>query len=164
MAEQTLKVLAMDLLRDLVTYRTHTSIHKDTKPDHIKRFIREMSDRVMENTDIDTLVTSENPLEDKTALHSLIQEVYKYSNNKQTYIFRTVCLFTYIAEMCVNLPEERHPVIVHNVTGVLMSLPQGWNAISVFQEMYEWERTKVVAMRVIICSLCIATVLVWMMR
>ncbi len=152
-----------DLLTDLIKYRTKQEI--DSNPNHVKRMIRDLSNEIKDKMDIDKPEEFKYLLGNTLALETIIQVLYQNASTKEHYIFSTITLFTYIAEMCKDVSEESHYLITENVIVVLKSSIQGQFAMLLIDKMYQHEKVKTILKRVTLCSICLGVLgLVWYLQ
>ena len=148
-----------DILKDLITYRISKREDQIKCKDNVKNFIRKTSDYAKAEIDIKEPLKLEYLLGNTQAVEDLMNALYQNAKTKEQYVFYTICLFTYIAELCKNVSKESHSLIIDNVIVVLRSIRHGQFTMSLFQKMYEWEKTKVTLKRVALCAVATAGLL-----
>ena len=152
-----------DILKDLITYRISKSEVQIQCKDNIKNFIRKTSDRIKLEMDLDEPVRLEFILGNLQALEDLITVLFLKAETDEQYVIYTICLFTYIAELCKNVSKESHRLIADNVIVVLKSNTKGQLVLHLFQKMYEWEKTKSTLKKITLCA-AVAVGIFWFMK
>lgn len=144
--------MTRELLRDLILYRTRGD-DGPSNPDPIQRMVRKMSEDVRESLDIsenDKLIVG-----DTKALEKVLKVLYQEPITDVQCIFNTICLFTYIAEVCNDLSEDSIPLMTDNVIVVLKSSTQGQRFMSLVYRMYRDEKVMGVAKSAVLCAVCL---------
>ena len=119
------EAVTRDILKDLITYRISKREIQIQCKDNVKNFIRETSDYAKAEIDIKEPLKLEYLLGNTQAVEDLMNALYQNAKTKEQYVFYTICLFTYIAELCKNVSKESHGLIIDNVIVVLKSIKHG---------------------------------------
>ena len=73
-----------------------------------------MSDQVKDEIDIEKPLELEYLLGNIQALEDLINVLYINAKSEEQYLFYTLALFTYIAELCKKVSKQSHGLIVES--------------------------------------------------
>ena len=157
------EAVTRDILKDLITYRISKREIQIQCKDNVKNFIRKTSDYAKAEIDIKESLKLEYLLGNLQALEYLMNALYQNAKTKEQYVFYTICLFTYIAELCKNASKESHRLIADNVIVVLKSNLQGQYVLHLFQKMYEWEKTKSTLKKITLCA-AVTVGIFWFMK
>ena len=150
-----------DILKDLIMYRASSKCHPPSCTVKVK--MRKMSDKIKIEMDVKDPFKPEDLLANVQALEGVIRALYLHAETQEQHVLYTVCLFTYIGELCKNVPVESHRIVVNNVIVVLKSTVKGRIAMSLFRQMNDRERTKTILKRAFIMgTLAIGTL--WLLR
>ena len=97
------------------------------------------------------------------ALKAVIRSLYLHAETEEQHVLYTVCLFTYVSKLCKNLSVGSHELIADKVIYVLKSTEKGLFALSLFQKMYDREKTKTTLKKVTLLMVLTAGVL-WFVK
>ena len=153
------ETVTKDILKDLIAYRTSTSMSACT--DSVKKRVRKLSDKI--KIDMGVKDKPNDLLTNVEALKAVIRSLYLHAETEEQHLLYTVCLFTYVAEMCKNLSVGSHELIADKVIYVLKSTEKGFFALSLFQKMYDREKTKATLKEVALLMVLTAGVL-WFVK
>ena len=80
-----------DILKELTTYRTSTSLSDCT--DGVKNRIRKLSDKI--KIEMNGKYKPEDLLNREEALKAVIRSLYLHAETEEQHVLYTICLFTY---------------------------------------------------------------------
>ena len=129
--------------------------------DSVKKRVRKLSDKI--KIEMNVKYKPKDLLTNAEALKAVIYSLYLHAETEEQHVLYTVCLFTYVGKLCKNLSEESHGLITDKVIYVLKSTEKGLFAMSLFQKMYDWEKTKTTLKKVALLAFLTAGVL-WFMK
>ena len=129
-----------DILKDLIKYRASPNSHLPDFP--LKVRMRKISEKIKIEMDVKDPFKPEDLLTNLQALEGVIHALYLHAETEEQHVLYTVCLFTYVAELCKNVQVESHDLIADKVIYDLKSTEKGLFALSLFQKMYDREKTK----------------------
>ena len=150
-----------DILKDLIKYRASSKGH----PPHctVKVTMRKISEKIKIEMDMNDPFKPEDLLANVQALEGVIHALYMHAETEEQHILYTVCLFTYVAELCKNVQVESHRIVADNVIVVLKSTVKGRIAMSLFRRMNDREKTKTILKRAFIMGTAVIGTL-WLLR
>ena len=150
-----------DILKDLIKYRASSKGHP---PDcTVKVTMRKISEKIKIEMDMNDPFKPEDLLANVQALEGVIHALYMHAETEEQHVLYTVCLFTYVAELCKNVQVESHRIVADNVIVVLKSTVKGRIAMSLFRRMNDREKTKTILKRAFIMGTAVIGTL-WLLR
>ncbi len=162
MGETRGEALTRELLKDLIHYRSRTNDATESNPNPIQRMVREISDEMKEQLDIHEPDKLKYLLGNPLALETLFHYVYQEVVTDEQYVFATMAVFTYIAEMCKDVSEDCHSLILDNVIVVLKSSLKGQHVMLLIVRLYDRARMKTTVKKIMLCTLCFGVLgLIW---
>ena len=150
-----------DILKDLIKYRASPKSHPPDFP--LKVTMRKISEKIKIEMDVKDPFKPEDLLTNVQALEGVIHALYLHAETEEQHLLYTVCLFTYVAEMCKNVQVKSRDLIADKVIYVLKSTEKGLFALSLFQKMYDREKTKTTLKKVTLLMVLTAGVL-WFVK
>ena len=150
-----------DILKDLIKYRASPKSHPPDFP--LKVTMRKISEKIKIEMDVKDPFKPEDLLTNLQALEGVIFALYLHAETEEQQVLYTVCLFTYVAELCKNVQVESRDLIADKVIYVLKSTEKGLFALSLFQKMYDREKTKTTLKKVTLLMVLTAGVL-WFVK
>ena len=150
-----------DILKDLTKYSASS---KDHPPDcTVKVTMRKISEKINIEMDVKDPFKPEDLLASVQALEGVIQALYLYAETEEQHVLYTVCLFTYVAELCKNVQVELHRIVADSLIVVLKSTVKGRIAVSLFRQMNDRERIKTILKRAFMTGTVVISTL-WLLR
>ena len=153
------ETVTKDILKDLIAYKTSTSLNDST--DSVKKRIRKLSDKI--KIDMGVKDKPNDLLTNAQVLKAFIRSLYLHAKTEEQHVLYTVCLFTYVGKLYKDLSVGSHELLADKVIYVLKSTEKGLFAMSLFQKMYDREKTKTTLKKVALLMVLTAGVL-WFVK
>ena len=160
MTEKQVEIVR-DLLTDLFYYRSNQKHEMFINPNYhrVKNYIRLISDdivfEIMKENQDDIRANDLLSGEISSVIEIILNEVYKECDSKEKYTVRSIAVFSYIINLCKDIPKKYYTQIIEHILTAMMNSIQGRYSIMILADLCQEDKTfcsKMFKFKLLLCA------------